>query len=206
LFDYAKSLWNRSYEGDHVDGEQELYDPYADATQLALGQAIVQGWFWEEEDPRGKREWHGFGKCGIYVIWEQTVVRTSMLKAFAAPAPPPELEPSAEERKHNPLPRQNTWKRSNADVREDEGSYPRVPVENVCYFLFFRSRRSLKREYRNAIRETERRVDGEWVGDRRVVTAINQNLWRFELEDWQAIGCSFGRPGCHVAVEEGEFV
>jgi hypothetical protein len=204
LFAYAKSLWSRGYAGDHVDGEQELYNQYADTTQLALGQAIAQGWFWEEEDPRGKREWHGFGKCGIYVIWEQTVVRTSMLKAFAAP--PPELELSEEERKHNPLPRQNTWKRSSADVRENEDPYPRVPADNVCYFLFLRCRRSLKRAYRNAVRESERRVDGKPVGDRRVVTPINANLWHCELADWQAIGCSVGRPGCHVAVEEGELV
>src|SRR5207249_9471605 len=93
LFAYAKGLWSWGYAGDHVNGEQELYDQYADATQAALSQAIAQRWFWEEEDPRRQREWHGFGKCGVYVIWEQTVIRTSMLTALAGPKPPPDLEP-----------------------------------------------------------------------------------------------------------------
>jgi hypothetical protein len=59
---------------------QPLYDGYADAIRGAIRDAVAKGWYWQEIEVSGPPTWHGVGKSGVYVVWDQNVVRTAFFK------------------------------------------------------------------------------------------------------------------------------
>ncbi|MCY2987575.1 MAG: hypothetical protein NTY19_06890 [Planctomycetota bacterium] len=180
LFQYAQSLWRVAYPGGDVPGEQLLYDAYAQQTEQAIAQATRLGWYWEEVSSQGQRNWKALGKCGIFAIWGPGAVRTSMVNGFAAWAP--NVPPTAEQRKHNPLPRQHS-RGSHADEPCQD-----VAGDQLAYIAFKRSLKEFRREYRNARRESEKRRDGRWIGDLQIVQPLSASLQQFDYDTWRSLG------------------
>jgi hypothetical protein len=73
-------LARRLFSNPLPDEAQLLYDGYADAIRHAARDAIANGWFWQELEPGGSPTWHAIGKSGLYVIWDENVVRTAFFK------------------------------------------------------------------------------------------------------------------------------
>src|SRR5207253_1061202 len=145
-------------------GEQALYDAYADLIERAVRDAMTHRWYFISRDEQGRPVWHGLGRTGVYVLCDAATVKTAMLLPFVAP----NIEVSDDERRTNPLPRQNTYR----------GGQPRMPGETgrdeLAYWLFRKSISDMRREFNNASLE---------YGDR--ATQPVNCLRRMEFEEWR---------------------
>jgi hypothetical protein len=70
-------LARRLFENPLPPEAQPLYDGYADSIRQSVRDSIANGWYWQEMGMDGRPTWQGIGKSGIYVIWDQHVVRTA---------------------------------------------------------------------------------------------------------------------------------
>jgi len=102
---YAMQLWGK---GPYPPTAQGLYDGYSGELENAVQEARERGWAWQGEERDGGRLWRGLNRQGIYVMWDDNVLRTGMVALFVAKPPKTRLIP--EERAKNPLPRRGNWK------------------------------------------------------------------------------------------------
>jgi hypothetical protein len=164
LYGFARALW----VAPPPQGEQPLYEGYARAIEAALDASLRLGWRWEEEeyDSTGNGVWHGLGPLGVHVVWDERVVRSAFLPAYAAS--PPDFHVAPAQRPNNPLPRRGTWR----------GRLPRslptledlciptwvrldaIDVRQWCYELFQACLARARREY--AAAQADGRVLTPW--------------------------------------------
>jgi hypothetical protein len=147
---------------------QPLYDGYADAIRQSVGEAIANGWYWQEMEMDGRPTWRGIGKSGTYVIWDTNVVRTAYFKDYGARS-----KPVGKER---PLPRKRQSPRKAKPFKEVGGPED-TPASR--FELFVNCWDSVRSEYERACIQ-RRRIPGtspmeHWRNKR----------FRFHGEDFQ---------------------
>jgi len=146
LYRFARALWSSRPP---ASAAQELYEGYGNVIVQAIGEAILHGWYWVEEEVDGLC-YRGMGTTGVYVIWRENTVQTAMVLGYAAP--PGEHPTPTRSRRKDPLPRQHTWRYRGARLRQEEASFPLVKndLAETTYHTFKKSARRLRKEYKNA--------------------------------------------------------
>jgi len=126
------------------------------------------------------------GVFGIYAIWNPAGVRTSMVQGYAAERP--DVSPTVEERKWNPLPRQrDPLPRQFSHERRAEMLQRNVADDNLAYTAYKRSLKEFRITYKEARRESQKQRDGKWTGDRQIVQALSESLHCLDYDTWLSL-------------------